>query len=46
MEEAKIVIIGAEVVALAVAQELSRLYRDVNVLEKQSSFGQEMRTIL
>ena len=41
MEEVKIVIIGAGVVGLAIAAELSRKYKDVLILEKHNSFGQE-----
>ncbi|MFA5084052.1 MAG: NAD(P)/FAD-dependent oxidoreductase [Candidatus Paceibacterota bacterium] len=39
MEKIEIVIVGAGVVGLAVALELSEKYRDIFVLEKESSFG-------
>lgn len=41
MDEANIIIIGAGVVGLAVAAELSLKYRDVVVLEKNESYGRE-----
>lgn len=41
MDEADITIIGAGVVGLAVAAELSQQYRDVVVLERHGSFGRE-----
>jgi len=39
--DAKIVIIGAGVVGLAIAYELSKKYSDIFILEKNRSFGQE-----
>ena len=42
MEKADITIIGAGVVGLAIAYELSKAYRDIIVVEKNSSFGQEI----
>lgn len=41
MEKVHITVIGAGVVGLAVAAELSREYQDIFVLEKHHSFGQE-----
>src|SRR5208337_4709147 len=41
MEKAKIVVIGAGVVGLAVAARLSEKNQDVYVLEKNERFGQE-----
>jgi len=41
MDEVKITIIGAGVVGLAIAAELSREYDDIVVLEKHEKFGQE-----
>jgi len=41
MDEVKITIIGAGVVGLAIAAELSREYEDIVVLEKHEKFGQE-----
>lgn len=41
MEEIKITIIGAGVVGLAVAAELSTQYENIVVLEKHSTYGQE-----
>jgi L-2-hydroxyglutarate oxidase LhgO len=41
MEEAGITIIGAGVVGLAIAAELSGTYEDIVVLEKHDGFGQE-----
>lgn len=40
MEKVKITIIGAGVVGLAVAAELSKEYQDIVLLEKENSFGQ------
>lgn len=40
MEEVKITIIGAGVIGLAIAQELSKTYRDIVLLEKEKTFGQ------
>lgn len=42
MEEVYITIIGAGVVGLAIAAELSKKYKNIIVLEKNSSFGQEI----
>ena len=42
MEKVGITIIGAGVVGLAVAAELSKKNKDVVLLEKESSFGQEI----
>ena len=42
MEEVRIIIIGAGVVGLAIAAELSVKYDDIVVLERNSSFGQEI----
>ncbi|MEW6676187.1 MAG: FAD-dependent oxidoreductase [Nitrospirota bacterium] len=41
MEEVNITIIGAGVVGLAIAAELSSKYNDIVVLERHGSFGQE-----
>ena len=41
MDEVKITIIGAGVVGLAIAAELSQKYDDIVVLEKHEKFGQE-----
>jgi L-2-hydroxyglutarate oxidase LhgO len=41
MDEVKITIIGAGVIGLSVAAELSNLYTDILVLEKNVHFGQE-----
>lgn len=41
MDEVKITIIGAGVVGLSIAAELSRHYDEVIVLEKHDTFGQE-----
>lgn len=41
MEKIEIAIVGAGVIGLAVAWELSKSYQDIFVLEKNSSFGQE-----
>ncbi len=41
MEKAKITIIGAGIVGLAIAQELSRKYSDIVILEQHDSFGEE-----
>lgn len=41
MDEVKITIIGAGVVGLAIAAELSREYENIVVLEKHEKFGQE-----
>lgn len=41
MEKVEIVIIGAGVIGLSLARELSRSYKDILVIEKNSSFGQE-----
>ncbi len=41
MEKADITIIGAGVVGLAIAAELSRRFNNIIVLEKNNTFGQE-----
>jgi L-2-hydroxyglutarate oxidase LhgO len=41
MDEVSITIIGAGVVGLAIAAELSETYEDIVVLERHDSFGQE-----
>ena len=41
MEKVDIVVVGAGVVGLAVAWELSRLDKEIFVIEKNSNFGQE-----
>lgn len=41
MEKVHITIIGAGVVGLAIAAELSKKHQDIVLLEKESSFGQE-----
>ncbi|MDD3296704.1 MAG: NAD(P)/FAD-dependent oxidoreductase [Candidatus Omnitrophica bacterium] len=41
MEKVEIVIIGAGIIGLSIAKELSGLYEDILVLEKNPSFGQE-----
>jgi L-2-hydroxyglutarate oxidase LhgO len=42
MEEVNITIIGAGVIGLAIASELSERYEDIIVLERHNSFGQEI----
>ena len=39
MDQVDIVIIGAGIVGLAVAEKLSRQYDDILILEKEASFG-------
>jgi len=41
LEEVQIAIVGAGVVGLAIAAELSKEYSDIVVIERNSSFGQE-----
>lgn len=41
MEKVKVTIVGAGIVGLACAAELSRFFADIIVLEKYASFGQE-----
>lgn len=41
MEQIDITIVGAGVIGLAVAYELSKAYKDIFVIERNSSFGQE-----
>lgn len=41
MEKADIIIVGAGVIGLSIARELSKTYTDIFVLERNSSFGQE-----
>jgi len=41
MERVNITIIGAGIVGLAIASELSERYKDIVVLERHKSFGQE-----
>ena len=41
MERVEITIVGAGVIGLAIAAELSKEYSDIVVLERNSSFGQE-----
>lgn len=41
MEKIDIAIIGAGVVGLSVAQELSKVFKEIIIIEKNSSFGQE-----
>jgi len=41
MDRAEIVIVGAGVIGLAVARELSKNHKDILVIEKNPSFGQE-----
>lgn len=41
MEEIEITIIGAGVIGLAIAFELSKVHKDIFILEKNLSFGQE-----
>lgn len=41
MEKTKITIVGAGIIGLAIAAELSKEYSDIVVIEKNSSFGQE-----
>ena len=41
MEEVAITVIGAGVIGLAIAHELSCRYQDIFVIEKNSTFGQE-----
>ena len=40
MDRVDIVVIGAGIVGLAVAEKLSRLFRDVIIVEKEKTFGQ------
>ncbi|MEW6325987.1 MAG: FAD-dependent oxidoreductase [Thermodesulfobacteriota bacterium] len=42
MEEVTITIIGAGVIGLAIASEISKKYESIVVLERHSSFGQEI----
>ncbi|GBD95397.1 MAG TPA: NAD(P)/FAD-dependent oxidoreductase [Nitrospirae bacterium] len=42
MEEVEITIIGAGVIGLAIASELSEKYNNIVILEKHDSFGQEI----
>lgn len=42
MEQVNITIVGAGVVGLAIAAELSKDYSDIVVIERNSSFGQEI----
>jgi L-2-hydroxyglutarate oxidase LhgO len=42
MNETGITIIGAGVIGLAIASELSKKYNDIIVLEKHPTFGQEI----
>lgn len=42
MEKIEITIVGTGIIGLAVAQELSKTYKDIFVIEKNSSFGQEI----
>ena len=42
MEKIEITILGAGVIGLAAAAELSRVYKDIFVIEKNLSFGQEI----
>ncbi|MCL6582138.1 MAG: NAD(P)/FAD-dependent oxidoreductase [bacterium] len=41
MDEIKITIIGAGIIGLSIAAELSKSHQDIVVLEKNTSFGQE-----
>lgn len=41
MQDLEITIIGAGVIGLAIAQELSQDYKDIFIIEKNLSFGQE-----
>ncbi len=41
MEKVNITIVGAGVIGLAIAWELSKVYKDILIIEKNSSFGQE-----
>lgn len=41
MEKINITIVGAGVIGLATAWELSKAYKDILIIEKNSSFGQE-----
>lgn len=41
MEKVNITIIGAGVIGLAIARELSKHYQDIFVIERNSTFGQE-----
>jgi len=41
MEKIEVTIVGAGVIGLAIARELSKLSKEVFVIEKNSSFGQE-----
>jgi len=41
MEKIEVIIVGAGVIGLAIARELSKSYQDIFVLEKNPSFGQE-----
>lgn len=42
MEQAEITIIGAGIIGLAVAAELSKVFPNIFVIEKNSSFGEEI----
>ncbi|MCM8796182.1 MAG: FAD-dependent oxidoreductase [Candidatus Omnitrophica bacterium] len=41
MEKIDITVVGAGIIGLAVAYELSKDYKDIFIIEKNSSFGQE-----
>lgn len=41
MEKIEITIVGAGVIGLAVGLELSKIYKDIFIIEKNSSFSQE-----
>ena len=42
MEKIDITIMGAGVIGLAIAAELCKIYKDILVVERNSSFGQEI----
>ncbi|MDP8221659.1 MAG: hypothetical protein P9X26_09945 [Candidatus Stygibacter frigidus] len=43
MEEVKFLIIGAGCVGLAIGKELSKIYEDVVIVEKEVSYGRHQQ---
>lgn len=41
MEKVEITIVGAGVIGLAIGRELSKIYKDILIIERNSTFGQE-----